>query len=129
MDVNSTDLLELALSAPKAQIDKMAHALGWPSVATMRGHGGRIGRVKWGNPYRNAFCGDRTDADWTAAEAAGLAENSTPRFETVCDTYWRVTRLGQLVVRLRLQAAKFAEMETKAVKRSKRTAAQPPEVT
>lgn len=94
------DLLTLAASLTTAQVDKMAHALGWPDTLNIR-H--RRGRIKWRNPYRNGWMGSLVDPDWTAAEAAGLATKHPP-VEWAPFTPWSVTPLGKAAVMLRLRA-------------------------
>ncbi|MDP3937907.1 MAG: hypothetical protein Q8R92_07200 [Deltaproteobacteria bacterium] len=99
-DTQSVDLVRLAATLTTAQVNKMAHALGWPDTLNI---GRRSGRIKWRNPYRNGWSGAALDPDWTAAEVAGLAV-SRPPYETHPYTTWSVTSAGQAAVMLRLRA-------------------------
>lgn len=96
----SVDLLHIAASLTAAQLDKMAHALGWPDSHNIR----RPGRIRWRNPYRNGWAGHAGDPEWTQAEADGLAVSRPPVPGVMPYTTWSVTALGMAVVRLRLRA-------------------------
>jgi len=103
-DIHSAELLTIAANITTAQLDKMAHALGWPDSLNA---GRRGGRIRWRNPYRNGWSGSSDDPEWNAAESSGLAVPRVP--EPVCPhTYWSVTPLGIVVVELRLRALLYA---------------------
>jgi len=102
--LTSFDLLVLAAGLSRAQIDKMAHARGWPDTRSVVR---RPGRVKWRNPYRNHWMGSAADPDWLQAESKGLA-GSYPPTDMIPYTHWYVTDIGTKVVRLRLAAIKEA---------------------
>ncbi len=97
-------------------VDKLAHALGWPSVAAMRR--GRPGRVKWANPYRNYYAsGEDEDPAWAFAAKLGLARRAGEPSECFPYVRWTVTRRGRQVTRLRLQATRWAaELDAEAAK-------------
>lgn len=98
--MESADILRAAASLTTAQVDKMAHALGWPDTHNI---GRRPGRIKWRNPYRNYWAGHAGDPEWTAAEAAELATSRGPTSHTPY-TVWHVSPLGKAAVMLRLRA-------------------------
>jgi hypothetical protein len=103
--VDDVQILKLASGLSVQQVDKAAHALGWPSLRTIALGG--PGRVKWRNPWRNYYAAGGHDPDWEGLAALGLAETFPPPFGAEY-TYWRVSKLGRLVLRVRLQAAILA---------------------
>lgn len=107
------ELLELAAQLPTPRVDKLAHALGWPGCYGLE-RGDRPRRVKWAAPYRNYYAGSAEDQDWKAAEALGLARLADLPREGFPYATWTVTELGQLVVRLRLEATRRAYLAAKA---------------
>ena len=108
-DIVMTDieLLRAAAELPPRTVDKMAHALGWPSLYHIA-HGGRYGRIRWAHPYRNHFAGDGADPDWLAAAAMEMAYVVSPPSAMYPHTTWAVSPLGMMAVRLRLEAARRA---------------------
>ena len=109
--MTAAELLQLVAQLDSATVDKMAHALGWPTGFALT-HGGSAHRAKWANPFRNYYCGTADDPYWLAAQALGLAKiGSKPRSDLPYTT-WTVTELGQAVVRLRLQAIVLARKVT-----------------
>lgn len=108
-------LLALGASLEITLVDKLAHALGWPSVAAMRR--GQAGRVKWANPYRDYASGEDNDPAWAFAAELGLARRAGEPREGFPYVRWTVTRRGRQVIRLRLQATRWAaELDAEAAK-------------
>lgn len=103
-------LLERAAQLPREVLCKLAHALGWPHPQAF--HHQRPGRVKWANPYRNYYAGNADDPDWRWAESEGLARKAGDPQPGYPYTTWTVTELGRRVVRLRLEATRYAPQVT-----------------
>ena len=100
-DTTTADIMRLASALTEPELDRLAHALGWPKLFAIRCR--RFGNPKWKYPSRRYYCEwhrGADDPDWAAVRAAGLA---TPR-QAGGGTTWTVTPLGQAVVRVRLQA-------------------------
>ncbi len=107
--------MALGASLEITLVNKMAHAMGWPSVAAMRR--GRPGRVKWANPYRDYAIQEANDPAWNFAAELGLARRSGEPREGFQYVRWTVTRRGRQVIRLRLQATRWAaELDAEAAK-------------
>lgn len=105
--LDAAKLLRLAADLPAPTVNKMAHALGWPSNYTLA-QGAKARRAKWANPYRNHYSGPALDSDWLAAQALGLAKIGRLPSPDFPDATWTVTDLGCAVVRVRLQAVQLA---------------------
>lgn len=95
------ELHACAVRLTPEQVDKAAHALGWPKPTDHT-----WGRVKWKEPWRNYYCGSPEDADWLAMAALGVAIRGKGPNED--DAYWFVTPLGRVVVRLWLTVDRWA---------------------
>lgn len=105
--MTAAELLALAASLPASTVDKLAHALGWPSNYALA-RGAKARRVKWANPYRNHYAGSDADEDWRRALGYGLAARAGRPTDGYPYTSWTVTDLGRAVIRVRLQAARLA---------------------
>ena len=58
--MTATDLLRLAGALTDTEVNRLAHALGWPDLHQLRGpHSpALLAGIRWGNPYRNHYsCG------------------------------------------------------------------------
>ena len=97
------DLLRLAEALSEEEVDKMAHALGWPDLPTVARD--RVGKVCWANPRRNHFAADWSDGVWSDVLARGLAKRIRAPEPFEQDAWYKVTPLGQVVLRMRLRAA------------------------
>lgn len=89
------------------EVRKVAHALGWPDPRYPRkvkkgANPWRAprGRVRWADPYRNNWCGQKDDPDWLSLEARGFAEQRPgPIGSDEAQCYWVVTVAGRTAVR------------------------------
>lgn len=104
-------LLGMAAALTVAQLDRAAHALGWPGAYAITNRGGKLRKhVKWRHPFRNYYFCSATDDAWLLLQKHGLAEVEPSRIALAGDptpptnVYWRLTPLGIAVVRARLQA-------------------------
>ena len=100
-------LLEAAAALSVGAVDKMAHALGWPSCYGLE-RGQKMRRVKWASPYRNYYAGSIDDPMWEDARSLGLARLAASPREGFPYHTWTVTPAGKVVVRLRLEATRRA---------------------
>lgn len=97
--MTTLEILRHAAELTDAQVQKMAHALGWPRTVR-ESH-----RVRWvGRPSRNWYCGAADDPDWTAALSLGFAIQQRSGILADGEIYWLVTPHGRAVLRVRLQA-------------------------
>ena len=105
--MTATEILRIAADMDTATVNKMAHALGWQTSHVLVGSG-TSGDAKMARPYRNYYSCSADDTQWTRAQALGLAKNVSEPQSDPSDAVWTVTRLGQAVVRLHLQAIVLA---------------------
>jgi hypothetical protein len=103
--MTATDLLRLAGALTDTEVNRLAHALGWPDLHQLRGpHSpALLAGIRWGNPYRNHYsCGPGFPLEeWAPTFEAGLVERAQSTGPGVTFT---VTPLGYAVVAVRLRA-------------------------
>lgn len=101
--MNATDLLRLAGALTETEVNRLAHALGWPDLHLSPLSPKDLTKVKWDHPIRNRYSlgASHPVEQWVALEATNLVKRISTGAEPVT---FVVTPLGQLVARLRLEA-------------------------
>lgn len=104
--MNSTELLQLAMSLTEEETERMANAMGWPTPSSLRNNLSRLEASlrsdQWVKPWRNFYPAHHrlAEVDWGRVVAEGLViQEESPNLVT-----FKLTPLGQAVVRLRLSA-------------------------
>jgi hypothetical protein len=110
-------LAKLAQSAP--EVDLVARALDWPSVALMA-QGTGVGRVRWANPPRDRHLLYGESEAWNRLCREGWAVQTRRRADGHGLNRWEPTAHGRAMTRLYLLAVQLerqlAKHEAKAAR-------------